>query len=61
MFNLFRNKKLVKNTNPSQGQLIWERFCKNKMSMFALIMLSIIIFVAIFADVIVDFESKAIA
>ena len=61
MFNLFRNKKLVKNTNPTQGRLIWERFCKNKLSMCALGVLIIIIFVAIFADVIVDFESQAIA
>lgn len=61
MFNLFRNKKLVKNTNPTQGRLIWERFCKNKMSMFALFVLIIILFVAIFADVFVDFDSQAIA
>lgn len=61
MFNMFRNKKLVKNTNPTQGRLIWERFCKNKMSMFALFVLIIILFVAIFADVFVDFDSQAIA
>lgn len=61
MFNLFRNKKLVKNTNPTQGQLIWERFCKNKMSMCALVVLIMIVFVAIFADVIADYETQAIA
>lgn len=61
MFNVFRNKKLVKNTNPTQGQIIWERFCKNKMSMVALIVLSIIIFVAVFADFIADYETQAIA
>ena len=57
MFNIFRNKKLVKNTNPTQGQLIWERFCKNKMSVLALVVLSVIILVAIFAD----YETRAIA
>ncbi len=61
MFNVFRNKKLVKNTNPTQGQLIWERFCQNKMSMCALGVLIIIIIIALFADVIADYESRAIA
>lgn len=61
MFNLFKNKNLVKNPNPTQGMLIWERFCKNKMSMFALGVLIVIIFTAVFADVIVDFETQAIA
>lgn len=61
MFNLFRNKKLVKNTNPTQGQLIWERFCENKLSVFALVVLLLIILTAVFADAIADFESCAIA
>ena len=61
MFNIFRNKKLVKDTNPTQGQLIWERFCENKLSVLALIVLTLIVLTAIFADVIADFESHAIA
>ena len=56
MFNIFRNKKLVKDTNPTQGQLIWERFCENKLSVLALIVLTLIVLTAIFADVIADFE-----
>lgn len=61
MFNLFRNKKTVKNINPTQGRLIWERFCKNKLVVFALAVLSMIVFVAISADAIADYETKAIA
>lgn len=61
MFDVFKKKKLVKDTNPTQGKLILERFCKNKISMLALVVLIMIIFVAIFADVIADFDSQAIA
>lgn len=59
-FNVFRRKKLV-NPNPTQGRLIWERFCKNKVSMCAFVVLVLIVLVAIFADVIVEFESGALA
>lgn len=60
MFSLFKKKKLV-NANPTQGQLIWERFCQNKVSMCAFIVLILIILVAVFADVIVNFETGALA
>ena len=41
-FNVFRRKKLV-NPNPTQGRLIWERFCKNKVSMCAFVVLVLIV------------------
>lgn len=40
----------------SMGREIWERFCRNKLALAALIVLTIIILGAIFADVIVDYS-----
>lgn len=62
MFSIFRNKKIIKsvNSNPSQNRLIWERFCQNKKSVIALVILIIIGLVAIFADFIADYELQAL-
>lgn len=52
-----KNRKIVTNTEPSQFKEVWRLFCKNKVSVIALIFLIIIILLAVFADVIVDYET----
>lgn len=45
----------------SQGRDIWRRFCKNKMAVAALIILSIIVLAACTADLFWDYEQDACA
>lgn len=52
-----KKKKIVTNTEPGQWREIWRLFCKNKVSVAALIFLIIIIFFALFANVIVDYQT----
>ena len=40
---------------------VWQRLKRNKMAMFGLFILSIVVFVAVFAGVIADYETVAIA
>lgn len=44
----------------SRMSLIWFRFKKNRLAMFGLIILSILLLIAIFADGIVDYEEDAV-
>lgn len=52
-----KKKKIITNVEPNQWKEVWQRFCKNKVSMVALFFLIIIIILALFADVIVDYQS----
>lgn len=45
----------------SQAAEIWQRLCRNKMAMLGLFILMVLVFCAIFADVIADYETKVIA
>ena len=40
---------------------VWHRLCKNKIAILGLVILSIFIFLAVFADVIANYDSKVIA
>ena len=60
MFNRFRNKRVVTEAGPGQWALMWERLRRNKTAMVALVVLLIIIFCAIFADVIANYETKVL-
>lgn len=40
---------------------VWHRLCKNKIAILGLVILSIFIFLAVFADVIADYDTKVIA
>ncbi|MGI6623333.1 MAG: ABC transporter permease [Acetivibrionales bacterium] len=46
-----------KKTSKSLTKEIWERFCRNRMALIALIILIVFTLLAIFADVIVDYET----
>lgn len=45
----------------SQAAEIWQRLCRNKMAMLGLFILLVLVFCAVFADVIADYETKVIA
>ena len=60
MFNRFRNKRVVTEAGPGQWALMWGRLRRNKTAMVALVVLLIIIFCAIFADVIANYETKVL-
>ncbi len=45
----------------SQLMSIWHRFKKNKLALFGLVVFAIMLFIAIFADFIVDYERDAIS
>lgn len=52
-----------KNTNfkkRNQGQEVWRRLKKNKMAMFGLIIIMMLLIVAVFADVIADYDEIVI-
>lgn len=51
------NKRQKKRSFASE---VWRRFCKNKLSVFALIVLAVLVGLAIFADYIADYETVAI-
>lgn len=44
----------------SQLGTIWQRFKKNKLALFGLVVFIIMLFIAVFADIIVDYERDAI-
>lgn len=52
-----KKKKIVTNAEPGQLHEIWRRFCKNKVSLVALAFLIVIILFALFADLIVDYQT----
>ena len=54
------NKPKIIIKKRSQFLAIWFRFRKNKLAVIGLVMLIFMILVAIFADVIADYEQKAI-
>lgn len=61
MFNIFRKKKLVMEVAPSQWRLMWERLRKNRVCMVVIALLCVIAFCAVFADVIANYNTKALA
>ena len=50
----------VKNKKKSQAAAVWRRLKKNKMAILGLVILSIIILLAIFADVLFDYDTMVI-
>ena len=56
-----RNKEIVQDRKKSQLSDIWYVLKKDKTAIIGLIIIIIVILVAIFADVIADYETKAIA
>jgi peptide/nickel transport system permease protein len=60
MFSLFRRKKTVTKAEPGQSRLIWENLKQNRLSMIALFVLGIIIVLAVFADVIADYDTMVL-
>ena len=60
--NAASNSDLRKNyKRQSQGRDIWRRFCKNKMAVAALVILSLIVLAACTADLFWDYEADACA
>lgn len=53
-------KKVVVNSKRSPAADIWYRFCKNRTAMIGLIIITIIILLAVFADVICNYDLQAI-
>lgn len=49
-----------KNKKKSQAAAVWRRLKKNKMAVLGLIILAVIIFFAVFADVFFDYETLVI-
>lgn len=60
MSNVNINKKESSDKKRGQWGEIWRRLKKNKMAVLGLIIISIIVVVALFADVIADFETVVI-
>ena len=52
---------MSKGKKKSQKQEIWRRFKKNKAAMLGLVIFTIVVLVAIFADVICDYDTQVIA
>ena len=58
---LFRKKRVVLNRNGSQAADVWYRLRKNKTAMVGLVIICIVLLLAIFADVLADYDTMAIA
>ncbi len=52
--------ELEKMEKTSQIREVWRRFCQNKMALAGLVVIILLILVAIFADVLVDYDTMAI-
>lgn len=57
---MFKKKKYVTYRRESQGAEIWRNFCQNKLALAAGVVLIIIIFAAIFADVLFDYDTDVL-
>lgn len=55
-----QKRKRVATKKKSQLMSIWHRFKKNKLALFGLVVFAVMLFIAIFADFIVDYERDAI-
>lgn len=44
----------------SQAKNVWHRFCRNKLSVAALVVLSLLVLMAVFADALADYDALAI-
>ncbi|HMM32355.1 MAG TPA: ABC transporter permease, partial [Clostridia bacterium] len=44
----------------SQARDIWRRFCRNKLSVAALVILCILVLMAVFADILADYDTLAV-
>lgn len=55
-----QKRKRVAAKKKSQLVAVWNRFKKNKLALFGLVVFAVMLFIAIFADFIVDYERDAI-
>ena len=55
-----KNSENKSNKSRSQGYLVWERLKRNKGAMVGLVFLCFLLLVMIFADVLYDYEDKAL-
>lgn len=56
-----QKRKKIATKKKSQFVSIWHRFKKNKLALFGIIVFAVMMFIAIFADFIVDYEKDAVA
>ena len=52
--------EIKKNKKKSQAAAIWRRLKKNKMAVVGLVILAVIILLAIFADLLFDYETLVV-
>ena len=58
--NTIQTRKTEKRKRKSQAREIWHRMRKNKLAMIGLAILIVFLLLAIFADVIVDYDTDAL-
>ena len=56
----FMGKKTEGRIYRSQWSMIWRRFCKNKLAMAGMVVFILLVLVAIFADIIADYDTMVV-